>query len=84
MQVPLVYANQRSATIAIEKGAPGERAFKDAFTAWGEDYPTASTDAQTRVQSFERTAASDARTSVQLTIALRQIVIRVAPLLCEF
>ena len=41
--VPLVYANQRRATIAIERGAPGERAFKDALTAWGEDYPTAST-----------------------------------------
>jgi hypothetical protein len=34
--VPLVYANQRRAIIAIEKGAPGERAFGDAFAAWGE------------------------------------------------
>lgn len=34
--VPLVYANQRRAIIAIEKGAPGERAFADAFAAWGE------------------------------------------------
>ncbi|HTO64367.1 MAG TPA: hypothetical protein VMM15_24300 [Bradyrhizobium sp.] len=34
--VPLVYTNQRRAIIAIEKGAPGERAFNDAFTAWGE------------------------------------------------
>jgi hypothetical protein len=34
--VPLVYANQRRAIIAIEKGAPGERAFQDAFAAWGE------------------------------------------------
>jgi hypothetical protein len=34
--VPLVYVNQRRAIIAIEKGAPGERAFNDAFTAWGE------------------------------------------------
>ena len=41
--MPLVYANQRRAIIAIEKGAPGERAFKDAFTAWEEEYPTAST-----------------------------------------
>src|SRR6266550_8771956 len=49
--VPLVYANQRLGTIAIEKGAPGERAFEDAFTAWGEDYPTVSTDAHTRVQN---------------------------------
>ncbi len=34
--VPLVYANQRRAIIAIEKGAPGERAFNEAFTEWGE------------------------------------------------
>jgi hypothetical protein len=34
--VPLVYVNQRRAIIAIEKGAPGERAFNDAFVAWGE------------------------------------------------
>jgi hypothetical protein len=34
--VPLVYANQRRAIIAIEKGAPGERAFNDAFATWGE------------------------------------------------
>src|SRR3984893_14868912 len=34
--VPLVYSNQRRAIIAIEKGAPGERAFNDAFAAWGE------------------------------------------------
>ena len=34
--VPLVYANQRRAIIAIEKGAPGDRAFTDAFAAWQE------------------------------------------------
>jgi hypothetical protein len=34
--VPLVYTNQRRAIIAIEKGAPGDRAFSDAFAAWGE------------------------------------------------
>jgi hypothetical protein len=34
--MPLVYVNQRRAIIAIEKGAPGERAFNDAFAAWGE------------------------------------------------
>lgn len=34
--VPLVYANQRRAIIAIEKGAPGERAFNDAFAQWGD------------------------------------------------
>ncbi|MDB5519855.1 MAG: hypothetical protein JWQ17_6613 [Tardiphaga sp.] len=34
--IPLVYTNQRRAIIAIEKGSPGERAFNDAFAAWGE------------------------------------------------
>lgn len=34
--IPLVYTNQRRAIIAIEKGAPGERAFNEAFAAWGE------------------------------------------------
>ena len=34
--IPLVYTNQRRAIIAIEKGAPGERAFNEAFQAWGE------------------------------------------------
>lgn len=34
--VPLVYTNQRRAIIAIEKGAPGERAFNDAFAIWGD------------------------------------------------
>lgn len=34
--IPLVYANQRRSIIAIEKGAPGERAFNEAFTTWGQ------------------------------------------------
>ncbi|MEW6768205.1 MAG: hypothetical protein AB1342_09260 [Pseudomonadota bacterium] len=34
--IPIVYANQRRAIIAVEKGAPGERAFNEAFTAWGQ------------------------------------------------
>jgi hypothetical protein len=34
--IPLVYTNQRRAIIAIEKGAPGERAFDEAFATWGE------------------------------------------------
>lgn len=34
--VPVVYANNRRAILAIEKGPPGERAFTDAFAAWGE------------------------------------------------
>lgn len=34
--IPLVYSNQRRAIITIEKGSPGERAFNEAFAAWGE------------------------------------------------
>ena len=34
--VPLVYANHRRAIIAIEKGEPGGRAFKEALAAWGD------------------------------------------------
>jgi hypothetical protein len=34
--VPLVYVNQRRAIIAIEKGAPGEGAFNDAFATGGD------------------------------------------------
>jgi len=36
IDVPWVYTNQRRGIIAIEKGAPGERALNDAFAAWGE------------------------------------------------
>lgn len=36
LDVPLVYTNQRSAIVAIEKGEPGEHAFNDAFKAWGQ------------------------------------------------
>jgi hypothetical protein len=32
----LVYVNQRRAIIAVEKGAPGDRAFNEAFAAWRE------------------------------------------------
>lgn len=34
--VPIVYGNQRRAILAIEKGSPGERAFAEAFAAWGQ------------------------------------------------
>ena len=33
--IPIVYANGSRAILAMEKGTPGERAFNDAFTAWG-------------------------------------------------
>jgi hypothetical protein len=34
--VPLVYADRRRAILAIEKGAAGEQAFANAFSAWAE------------------------------------------------
>jgi hypothetical protein len=34
--IPLVYTNGRRAILAVEKGTPGERAFNDAFAAWGQ------------------------------------------------
>jgi hypothetical protein len=32
--IPIVYANNRRAILAMEKGTPGERAFAQAFAAW--------------------------------------------------
>jgi hypothetical protein len=32
--VPIIYANNRRAILALEKGTPGEHAFGDAFAAW--------------------------------------------------
>jgi len=34
--IPIVYTNNRRAILAMEKGTPGERAFAEAFAAWGE------------------------------------------------
>lgn len=34
--IPLVYNDGRRAILAVEKGTPGERAFQEAFAAWGE------------------------------------------------
>ena len=36
IDIPVVYGDGRRAIIAVEKGAPGERAFNDAFAAWGQ------------------------------------------------
>jgi hypothetical protein len=33
--IPVVYGNNRRAIIAMEKGTPGDRAFAEAFAAWG-------------------------------------------------
>ena len=35
IDIPVVYGDGKRAIIAVEKGAPGERAFADAFDAWG-------------------------------------------------
>jgi hypothetical protein len=34
--IPIVYNNGRRAIVAIEKGNPGDRAFAEAFKAWGQ------------------------------------------------
>jgi hypothetical protein len=34
--IPIVYNNNKRALLAVEKGTPGERAFEDAFRAWGQ------------------------------------------------
>ena len=34
--IPIVYNNNKRALLAVEKGVPGERAFEDAFKAWGQ------------------------------------------------
>jgi hypothetical protein len=34
--IPVVYGDGKRAIIAIEKGTPGDRAFSDAFAAWGQ------------------------------------------------
>jgi hypothetical protein len=36
IDIPIVYSGGSRAVLAIEKGADGERAFKDAFAAWGQ------------------------------------------------
>jgi hypothetical protein len=36
MDIPIVYTNGKRAILAIEKGTPGQRAFDEAFRAWGE------------------------------------------------
>jgi hypothetical protein len=35
LDIPIVYANGRRAILALEKGNGGERAFNEAFAAWG-------------------------------------------------
>ncbi len=41
IDIPIVYANQRRAILAIAKGADGNSAFTTAFAAWGDPPPAA-------------------------------------------
>jgi hypothetical protein len=36
LDIPLVYGNNLRAILAIDKGAPGERAFAEGFKAWSQ------------------------------------------------
>ena len=36
LDIPIVYTSGKRAILAIEKGPPGQRAFEEAFRAWGE------------------------------------------------
>jgi hypothetical protein len=36
IDIPLVYTSGKRAILALEKGTPGQRAFEEAFRAWGE------------------------------------------------
>ncbi len=36
LDIPLVYTSGKRGILSIEKGAPGQRAFEEAFRAWGE------------------------------------------------
>ncbi|CAM5467053.1 putative protein OS=Afipia felis OX=1035 GN=NCTC12722_03395 PE=4 SV=1 [Afipia felis] len=36
LDIPIVYGNGKRAILSIEKGPPGERAFNEAFSAWGQ------------------------------------------------
>ena len=35
-EIPIVYTSGKRAILAMEKGTPGQRAFAEAFKAWGE------------------------------------------------
>jgi hypothetical protein len=36
LDVPLVYTSGKRAILSLEKGTPGQRAFEEAFRAWGQ------------------------------------------------
>ena len=36
IDIPLVYTSGKRAILSVEKGTPGQRAFEEAFRAWGE------------------------------------------------
>ena len=70
--VPLVYANQRRATIAIEKGAPGERAFNEAFAAWEPTSPSASAPSATNEAAQARGATKEGGYVVWVTSQMKE------------
>ena len=35
LAIPIVYSDSHRALLSIEKGAPGERVFAEAFATWG-------------------------------------------------
>ena len=36
LEIPIVFTSGKRAILAMEKGTPGQRAFAEAFRAWGE------------------------------------------------
>ena len=50
--IPIVYNNGRRAILALEKGTPGERAFEEAFKAWGQ-YAACAARRRIRVATFD-------------------------------
>jgi hypothetical protein len=70
--VPLVYANQRRAIIAIEKGGPGERAFNEAFAEWELGSPSANTPSVTNEDAQARGATKEGGYVVWVTSQMKE------------
>ena len=52
--IPIVYANQRRAILAIEKGDSGDQVFKTVFTTWGQ-YPASTQPKAAEPEESKRT-----------------------------
>ncbi|MEP9350133.1 hypothetical protein [Xanthobacter sp. KR7-225] len=50
IDVPIVFSNSKRALITLEKGEPGDQAFSDAFSAWGELLPRPTPEQQQQQQ----------------------------------